>query len=197
MLRCLIPPLPHTTVIISVIPAPNRCHRSCQSAINVVLIPSMVCKMQEMICQGEEPGITLPYDLQVSNSTSPPIRVSRCTHLFRCIKPQSLWSLPHWRSSKASWATYSGCPCLGRWVGTDGLQKSLPTSANEWFCDTFTSYILAPMSKKDPNTQKSHKHFFLHDGLIHRALQSPEGSLLSLRLYLCQYKRAPSLMKIL
>lgn len=34
----------------------------------------------------------------------------------------------NWKKKTWSWATYSGCPCLRRGVGPDGLWTSLPTS---------------------------------------------------------------------
>lgn len=40
----------HATIMASVIPALNRCHRRCLHAIDVALIPSAVCKMQMIIC---------------------------------------------------------------------------------------------------------------------------------------------------
>lgn len=38
------------------------------------------------------------------------------------------FSRRNWKKKTWSWATYSGCPCLRRGVGPDGLWTSLPTS---------------------------------------------------------------------
>ena len=51
-----------------------------------------------------------------------------------------LWNLHPWRYSEAIWTWFSvTCfrwPCLSRGVGEDDLQRSLPASAIEWFCDS-------------------------------------------------------------
>lgn len=61
-------------------------------------------------------------------------------HSTGTVCPEWLWSLPPWRSSKAtwtwSWATCSRCPFLSRKVGPDDFQKSLPTSTFLQFCNT-------------------------------------------------------------
>lgn len=53
-----------------------------------------------------------------------------------------LWSLPHWRHSKATW-TRSGVTCfrwccLGKGSGVDDLQRSLPALTILWFWEIRT-----------------------------------------------------------
>ena len=53
--------------------------------------------------------------------------------------PGRLWSLLLWRYSRTVWtgccAACSGWPCLGRGVGLNGPQRSLPTPTILWFCN--------------------------------------------------------------
>ena len=53
--------------------------------------------------------------------------------------PGRLWSLLLWRYSRPAWtrscAACSGWPCLGRGVGLDDPQRSLPTPTILWFCE--------------------------------------------------------------
>lgn len=57
----------------SVMPTLNRHHRRCLHAIDVAPIPSVVCKMQVIICQRKESGIALPHDLQIPSSKRLPV----------------------------------------------------------------------------------------------------------------------------
>ena len=54
--------------------------------------------------------------------------------------PGRLWSLLLWRYSRPSWtrccAACCRWPCLGRRVGLDDPQRSLPTPTILWFCDS-------------------------------------------------------------
>jgi len=58
--------------------------------------------------------------------------------------PGRLWSLLLWRYSRPSWTrSCEPCcrwPCFGRRVGLDDPQRSLPTPAILWFCDSVTFY---------------------------------------------------------
>ena len=54
--------------------------------------------------------------------------------------PGRLWSLLLWRYSRPAWTrSCAACcrwPCLGRRVGLDDPQRSLPTPTILWFCDS-------------------------------------------------------------
>lgn len=87
-----------------------------------------------------------------------------------------------WISPKASWAC-SWAPCsvhpwwsMGWTTGTPEITVNLSHSV----ILSYIRLIYLGFSKRKigPNTLKRHKHFLLHDGLIRRALQNLEESLL-------------------
>ena len=55
--------------------------------------------------------------------------------------PGRLWSLLLWRYSRPAWTrsstAYCRWPCLGRRVGLDDPQRSLPTPTILWFCESW------------------------------------------------------------
>ena len=62
--------------------------------------------------------------------------------------PGRLRSLLLWRYSRPTWTRSSAAccrwPCFGRRVGLDDPQRSLPTPAILWFCDSVKS-VLEPL----------------------------------------------------
>ena len=62
-----------------------------------------------------------------------------------------VWSLLLWRYSRPTWtrscAAYCRWPCLGRGVGLDDPQRSLPTPTILWFCDSVISEIWISLLK--------------------------------------------------
>ena len=61
-----------------------------------------------------------------------------------------LWSLLLWRYSRSAWTwSCAACcrwPCLGRGVGPDDPQRSLPTPTILWFCDSVTPSIATKLA---------------------------------------------------
>ena len=71
--------------------------------------------------------------------------------------PGKLWSLPLWRYWRPTLRRYcAACcrwPCLGRRVGLDDPQRSLPNPNILWFCDSLTH--LSPLSQTNTQVHSS------------------------------------------